>query len=478
MKARARETDWTLLVFLLLVMDVKLGVKILAVIGIYLLHPDFRFGFRFKSFRQSRLPVFYCAIAGIAVLNRLLRLGSSTIPQEILLLSALFFWVLCILIVHQIKGFVERQDPIRIHRTLKVFFLLNTIISAGNLLYIMMVTHSLNPYQFQGMNYQYFIGTGDKIRGITFDFSLTNALLNALGLVYFARRKQYGMAIACMTVLLMTGSNFTNMLMVPVLLLLFFYKSSKARKILAVGCFVLMIFFLRVVSPQNKDYAAVTLREITGQKSFVVRAQTAKEKKALTEEERLFDLRAAEILQADTFRPAGIEAKLPGKAISFMQTYRYMQTHPLQLLLGNGAGHFSSKLAFRATTLNTSGGYPGRFAYIDPDFKRNHLALYLFYFTKGTEHHSILNVPHSVYDQMVGEYGFVGLVMLVVLYFGFFTRHLKRLTYGLPALLIIAAAFIADYWFEQLSLVILFELMLFLDQKEQGIVIKPQSLNS
>ncbi|MDR3712753.1 MAG: hypothetical protein P4L51_08055 [Puia sp.] len=464
----ARETDWTLLFFLLLVTDVKTAVKIVAVAAIFLLRPNFRFGLRWRPLRESRLPLFYCAAAAIAVLNWLLRIGSSTVSQDVLLLNGLFFWALCFLIIHQLKLFVEQGGLARIHRTLSFFFLLNILVSAGDLVHIMWVTGSLNPYQFQGMDQQYFIGTGDKIRGITFDFSLTNALINAFGLVYFARRRQFALAVACMCVLLMTGSNFTNMLMVPILFVLFFFKSNKAQKILAGGCLLLMVFFLRVISPENKDYAAVTLEKLAGEQSFTVRAQTLKERKALSEEQRLFDLRAAQILQADTFRPAGLERRLPGKVISFMETWRFMQTHPAKILLGDGMGHFSSKLAFRATTLDVAGSYPAKYGYIDPDFKRNHLALYLFYFTKGTEHHSILNVPHSVYNQLVGEYGLIGLLALFVLYFGYFLRHLKKLSYGIPALLILAVAFVADYWFEQLSLVILFELLLFLDIRESG----------
>jgi hypothetical protein len=52
------------------------------------------------------------------------------------------------------------------------------------------------------MYQKYFIGTGDHIRGITFDTSTTNAVLNAFGIVYFLLRKQMVMALLCMAVLL------------------------------------------------------------------------------------------------------------------------------------------------------------------------------------------------------------------------------------------------------------------------------------
>ena len=50
------EADWKLLVFLLLFMNVKIVVKLLAVLLIYVLQPNLRLGLRLKN---SRLPLFY-----------------------------------------------------------------------------------------------------------------------------------------------------------------------------------------------------------------------------------------------------------------------------------------------------------------------------------------------------------------------------------------------------------------------------------
>jgi hypothetical protein len=64
LKNPIKTTEWKLLAFLILFMEVKLVVKLLALVFIYLLQPDFRFGFRFK---QSRLQLFYQLIIGIAL---------------------------------------------------------------------------------------------------------------------------------------------------------------------------------------------------------------------------------------------------------------------------------------------------------------------------------------------------------------------------------------------------------------------------
>ena len=134
---------------------------------------------------------------------------------------------------------------------------------------------------------------------------------------------------------------------------------------------------------------------------------------------------------------------------------------------------FSSKLAFRATALKIAGGYPQRFSFIGTDFKENHLALYLAYFTRSSRGHSIINTPNSTFGQLLSEYGLAGLGCFLVFYLGFFGKNYKQLTYGIPLLLLMTGFFFVDYWFEQLSVTVLFELLLFLDLKEHN----PLTLN-
>jgi len=129
-------------------------------------------------------------------------------------------------------------------------------------------------------------------------------------------------------------------------------------------------------------------------------------------------------------------------------------------------GNFSSKLAFRATGLKVAGGYPPSFIYISPFFLENHLAVYLHFFTKNIQYHSIANNPSSAYDQAISEYGLLGICALIFFYFYFFVKHIKRLTYGLPLIILVLQCLLMDYWFEQLSVVVFFEYMLFMDIKE------------
>ena len=160
------------------------------------------------------------------------------------------------------------------------------------------------------------------------------------------------------------------------------------------------------------------------------------------------------------------QSTLPGKLLAALQTGAYLRNHPQQLLTGTGLGTFSSKMAFKATALQFAGGFPSQLAYINPAFSVNHLSLYAHFFSKRANAHSITNSPNSVYDQLLSEYGLPGLVSFLLFYVGFFAKHYKRLTYGLPLLFLLLNVLFFDYWFEQLSILVAFELLLFLNLKE------------
>lgn len=157
----------------------------------------------------------------------------------------------------------------------------------------------------------------------------------------------------------------------------------------------------------------------------------------------------------------------PGKFIAGKQLYHFFKTHQSRFLLGNGIGNFSSRIAFKATCLEIAGRYPSKFSYISPDFLDHHLYVYLYFHSQEQSKHEASNTPDTVYFQVLGEYGIVGGLCFLLWYFGFYLRRVRKLSYGLPILLLLAGAFFAEYWFEQFSIVIIFELLSFLDMKEK-----------
>ena len=533
-----KEIDWKLLVFLLLFLNVKLAIKIPAIVLIYVLQFDFKMGF---SLKNSRLPLFYLIAISIAVINGFLYLHYESTNYLVLWLTGIGFWVLCILAIHQIKLTVERNTVEVIHRTIVVFFIINAIFSLFNLLAIIIAIHNINPYTYQGEYQKYFIGTGDYIKGITFDTSNTNAVLNAIGVIYFLDKKKPLLLLMCMGTLLLTGSNCVNIILLAILLVLFVFKSTRDQKSLIAACLFMLVVFMARVSPQNNQYVIQTVKYSFLREPKPVPIVTTvpppvpskKIKVILTPEQQkqhvaheyldsvgpiLARTRKAAIIKAGkplvvvgdgriimpvadinsapyqsstvtppeqlplvnfinthkTTLPISGDDKyvptLPGKVLGMLQTFDYFSTHPAKIAVGAGRGNLSSKLAFKATGLGVSGGYPAKLVYITPAFMANHLDLYLNFFSKRAGFHSLTNSPFSVYDQVTAEYGAVGLLALFIYYFGFFASQYQLLTYGIPLLFLMAAVFFVDYWFEQLSVIPFFELMLFLNMKEGNLI--------
>ncbi|MFN8250311.1 MAG: hypothetical protein U0V75_00420 [Ferruginibacter sp.] len=520
-KSRLAGTDWQLLIFLTLFINVKLAAKLAAIILVYLWRPDSRFGL---SFTNSRLPLFYVAAAVIALVNYFLLGGFTSLNYSVTVLTGLLFWLLCLLAMHQVKLSVERNDAAVIHRTLLVFFCINALVSLATYAGIVMETGALNPYKYQGNYQKYFIGTGDYIKGISFDTSTTNAVLNSFAVLYCLLRNRFEWCLFFMCMLLLTGSNITNMLLCAVLLLLLFYRTSKAQKTIIGCCFALLLVFLVKVSPQNNGYISAAYERVVKGKNdapvAAVKEIPLMEKPAstLSEEEkkqkiaiRYIDslyvrhtagnneassagngLKTKPVLPQPNIHSAPYQHKddmtsfqkslvqfsehekiplntpgtLPGKAVAMMEVFSLFRQHPLQLLTGTGMANFSSKLAFKVSCLKIAGGFPRRFQYIHPGFEKNHLALYIRYFTKSAGLHSLINKPDSVYAQLLSEYGLAGLAALFTFYWWFFARHYKRLSWGLPLIVFTMGLLFLEYWFEQLSVMTVFELLLFLNIKE------------
>lgn len=515
-----RETDKRLLLFLLLFLNVKLFVKCLAIIFVYLGKPGFRFGYRL---RNPRLPLFYPVIACIGILNYCASAGFMDIAGTVKLLFGLFTWLLCLLAIHQVKLSVEQTPVSSLHRTLRIFFFLNILVTLVQLLLIMLEIHDINPYRYQGLNQKYFIGTGDYIKGISFDTSTTNAIINGFGLFYFLNRKEFVMTLCAMGALLLTGSNTTNLILLLVFLYGFLFGRDWSAKSIMVVCICMMVVFMTNISPQNNDYAVKTIQHLFGKDFANAKPLSGKNdtvaQKALTEDEikyrmakNYLDSIAAVDLQhiqnpvTKNERPAlpkdnihsppfqhvpdssaarmqvielseklgtisdsvtlKQKEKLPGKILAVQESFQYFKTHPARLITGAGMGNFSSKLAFRATGLKVSGGYPQKFVQINPDFANNHLAIFLDYFGKDSGYHSVTNSPNSVYLQLLSEYGLTGLAAFLFLYLLYFIRIARIHTAAIPLILLLVAFFFTDYWFEQLSVVVLFELLLFLHAKK------------
>ena len=157
----------------------------------------------------------------------------------------------------------------------------------------------------------------------------------------------------------------------------------------------------------------------------------------------------------------------PGKITAWRQTYNYLSKNPMKAIVGSGIGNFSSKLAFKASGLKIAGSWPSKYKYINNAFLQNHLDIYLYYFSKTDGYHSAINNPASVYDQLITEYGMAGFAVYLIFYIGFFLKNFLYLSFGIPLIIVVSGIFFFDFWFEQLSIIIFFELLMFLNLKER-----------
>jgi hypothetical protein len=535
LRSLVKGINWPLLVFLLLFLDVKLVVKLVALLFVYIMQPNFNFGFKWKG---SRLPLFYPGVIAIAIINWIAFRYIFSAHYNASFFTGLAFWLLCILAIHQTKLFVETTEPAILHKTITVFFLINALVSFGNILFIILKIREINPYTYQGNYQQYFLNTGDFIKGITFDVSITNAVIAASGVIYYLFRQNIKMLLTCMLVLLLAASNTINIMLFAVLIMALIVKSTKVQKSMIVVCVMMLLTFMAKVSPQNMYYIDKMYNKMVFNKNVSFDPVPVKEKRITSIPDSLLtplqkqqkfaqlyldtlsiklekEYRAKHIkipeplglvkfelpkdsIHTSTFQPRSdtdaMQQKLiafitlhhgnlylatqpqttkrivPGKLITFRQTAKFLAANPQKIATGDGLGNFSSKLAFKTTGLGMSGGFPAKYAFISSDFLSNHLDVYLNFFSRRTGMHSIINSPDSVYDQLLGEYGIAGLLLFALFYVGYFLKQHKYLSYGLPLLLFIGCVFFTDYWFEQLSIVVLVELLLLADIRENQLL--------
>jgi hypothetical protein len=502
----------------LLVLDVKMLVKCIAILVLLLINRQL---FREKEIWRQPFTWSYWSMIVIAVFNLLLTIPSFSLNYAVAVLTGIGFWLLCIGAAFLNYWFVMRTGKEKLDQTLTLFFILNAAVSIVQLLFIMQAAGSVNPYTYQGEFQKYFINTGDRIKGITFDLSATNSFINAFGVIYFLYAKKTGKTLLCMLTLLLAVSNYTNILLFAVLGLVFIFQSDRIQKSLIAMSFIMMVIFITKVSPQNGFYIKDAYTKMTGGKlknrflaantnlagrpDSLLTPEERKKKfallyvdsigkeqlKKMEKEEGLSygakpSLPKVNIHSAPYWRKkdttalqremlrfiseklkdpdssiASVKARrLPAKLIAFGQIADYFKEHPARILTGTGAGNFSSKLAFRVAGMHIAGGYPSRFAYINEAFLNNHFRLYLDYFSKDIELQSLVNSPNSVYAQVSAEYGLAGVISFIVFYLFYFAKRAGRYSYGWPLLLLVLGAMATDYWFEHLSIIILFELMM------------------
>eukprot|EP01037_Dinobryon_pediforme_P007089 gene7089-7153_t len=342
LKKLQKAVDWKLLLFLLLFLNVKLAVKIPAVVIIYLLQFNFKFGFSFKN-----SPM------------------------------------------HQIKLSVESNTVKVLHNTILLFFIINAVVSVSTLAFIMIDAHAINPFRYQGQYQKYFLGTGDYIKG---ENAADGVNLHGCFAVNSQQFYEYGFTPGINRNVSPQNSQYAhetvkNIIHPPrppfnhtaVLNTTDSTKNPDFIKRTFAKHYLDSLKAIAINHAANNQKATITpanLPKTDAGRIILISAdintppyQTptdtpAEQRKLLA----FINFHKADLPLAgrDSFK-----VTLPGKVIGFIQTLQLIKNYPAKILTGSGMGNFSSKLAFKATGLTFSGGFPAKYIYINRDFLPN-----------------------------------------------------------------------------------------------------------
>ncbi len=500
-----KTTDWVFLVFLIFLLQASIVGKLSGLVWIY--------AWRFKYLKggiSSPYIKFYGLMMVYSIIELLLNFhrGSEyAIPGII----GVLYWTMGLLITLQLWVALSHSGYQKVEKALKYFFLINTLFSALQLLLVMIDSKSINPFTYIGLNYKYAASTGDYIKGVMFDLSTTNMIVNCFAVFYFLYKKNYLTALLCFAVATYTTSNIGNIILILFLIWVLLFNSNRFQKAMAV-CFIsILILFITQISPTNLHYLNVkisrmlhlkkpllttnwhddsekekiadayikqkfntTAIDTSNRKKIQNTLEVLKQEKIISEKKQDSVLKIIEKKSGNTFYKIYLKlygdtsgmifsnyyTQSPGKILAFKETLGFIKSNASTFFWGAGPGNFSSKLAHKASGLKISGSYPSAFYYIAPEFKRRHLKITLTCFVKPPEEHSLLDMPNSVFNQLLGEYGVIGLGIFVVFYLLYTLKYWFKLSYGKILIPMCLMFLMTDYWFEAFSITVVFELLM------------------
>src|SRR5688572_16089946 len=148
--------DWSMLFFLVLVLNVKMVVKVVAIMVFVFINRKHLFD---KIVLKQRFLWFYGSMIVIALINLLILIPQATINYFFVVMTGAGNWLLCLLAALILTRFVKQNSADRLHTTMSLFFILNAAVSIIQLILICIETGHLNPYTYQGIQQKYFINT-------------------------------------------------------------------------------------------------------------------------------------------------------------------------------------------------------------------------------------------------------------------------------------------------------------------------------
>ncbi|MBS1773276.1 MAG: hypothetical protein JST82_10460 [Bacteroidetes bacterium] len=515
------EADWPFLLFLIGVTYVKFSVKVLAVIC-YLCYVIYK---KYKSQKLTGFSWFYFVMPILGTIAPLIHNSFGEQGYWFGYVNSVVNWIMAGVASWLLFVGASNVSKEKMLATIKVFFLINTVYSLGELLVMIIQSGQIMPYWYWEYTEYYGSSTGDHIKGVTANISVTNATMNAIGAIYFLMKNERRWALMCTFILLLCTSNLALITLTIALVVLLLFVN---KKIVRINC-LLLLLLIGIVYPVLSFYNLVYVQTV-----YNAEVQKSEKKEAITEEEEKgFKLRprvrdqfvydnndttAAYYMhhRGDYYRVRISQERLLSyrdelkyltsfgtlrsknntnlrleqdslknlmanwygmpynrtplamdpsqiKLYTVKQTVYYMTRNANNFLFGAGIGNFSSKQAVKATGLGMQGAYPSKYIYISKDFLQYHLYSFLYVFSENISEHSIINMPNSIYNQIGGEYGVLGGMAFLLLYMGYVWVNRKRLGAGKYIIIPILFFFGFEYWFEMMTLSLIFELIILTD---------------
>lgn len=404
-----------LLVLFLLVGSPILQLGYIATLGILFMVLKNRFYSDERTF-------FYLALIIIS-LSQVLYLWHPEYSRNYIVntLVATVFWGICLLTHVMLKTAAHTFTKQGLYKLLNVIFYLNIALIGIQYLISCYVTKSLIPFMSGVKGYG--MSTGDHLMGF-FSNSSVSMTVMAFYTIYYLYQKDKKYILAGLAMLASTYMSGILLFLIISALYAFFVLPT-ALKIRVLLVVILLPFIFLVSTPENVEY----VKEITTEKIHS-------------------------------------KADPPRKLVSFKLTALNFVSSPKSFLIGEGAGKFSSRASFL-----TGGDYvdwfPKEFVFRSEKFQDNHFSLWnkkvlSIPFRDGTH-----NQPFSFYNQIIGEFGLLGIILFGV-YIGFVVRRWHLLTYGKLITLLLLAFLFLDYWFDYFSIILFFELFINLNLKESA----------
>ncbi|TJY34768.1 hypothetical protein [Pontimicrobium aquaticum] len=266
------------------------------------------------------------------------------------------------------------------------------------------------------------MSAGDNVKGL-FRNSSVNMVVMSFYSIFFIYRKEYKYFVLAIFITLLTFYMSGLLLFTGVVLAYVFFNLSINRKLKVLGVLLLILLLFILISPKNVKYVQKILNDKISSKTDP-----------------------------------------PRKLVSFDQTLDHWVSSSRNFIYGSGGGKFSSRTSF-ITGGEYVGWFPQKLTYLSPDFEGNHFQLWNSKILSIPYKDGTSNQPFSFYNKIVGEYGLIG-ILLFLIYLSIPLKYYKHLSYGRVIFLLIFAYFLLDYWFEYFSVIVFFELFIFLDIKK------------